>query len=520
MLPTLGLVFLAIVVVLEDDGLRTSSESNWPFTRIVMWVGFAAACLYVARRRRPHSAALVDGDRALRVALPVMLVIAVVATPVTAGSSLWNTTLLLLGVLSVILNLGISAAIGILVTLTVKGLEATRDRGKRVSAFIGERKRMLLAIVGAKLLGILLVWALRRTLVPDEPVLDLSLATCVMATIAAAIVVVLLVIDSHVRLSRSDHEVVSRFSGIVVGGALSCGFAAALLIGVGTSAIATRPLSLIGAALLLALAVALSGVRRWPARVTAYAILVVAGAVVAVTWAARPTSALPMFDGGDESMARLVTTGGVVALLAVVVALIWIVVASIMSRRFGWITYVATVVVWVVIQFIWSAVAPFDLMTFDLALTLFLGVAAMLLVTGAQDVVDGFEIVVVAVTTFLLIEVPMVTELLPEWVQLVLLSIAVLGPGLAVIWKALAAMGEPATQRGAVARIALTTAVYFQLSVGVWLGRVDIAKAVDLVTDFAQYTLVIPLLLLMVAAHNPARASRRGGVSRRVSKVG
>ena len=340
LLPTAGLILLAICVVLMDDGLRTSQEAGWPYIRIFTWVSLGTACLYVLRPRRAHMDGLVDADRALRVALPAMLVIAIAATPVTAGLSPWYVSLLLLGVFSVVMDLGISAIIGILFALTVKGLEATRDRGKLVSARVGTNRRTLLAVIGVKLVALLLIWAAWHAKAPGDTVLDLSLPSCVMATAAAAIVVILFAIDGHVRLSTSDHEVVSRYSGIVLGGALSFGFSAALLIGLAASAIPTRPMSLIGAALLLALAVWLARARRLGAVVAAYVTVMVAGAVSAIALASRPVVAYPVFDGGDESMQILRGAAIGIAIIGVGIAVIWILVACIVSRRFGWLVYV------------------------------------------------------------------------------------------------------------------------------------------------------------------------------------
>jgi hypothetical protein len=518
-LPTTGLVLLAICVVLVDDGLRTAQDSNWPYTRLVMWVSLAVACLYVARPRRPRSEGLVDADRALRVVVPAMLVVVIVATPVTTGSSFWDITLLLLGVLSTISNLGISALIGILVTLTVKGLETTQARGKLISAYFGQRQRTLVAIVGAKLLGIFAIWFAYRTLSPGDAVLELSLASWIMAFIAAAVAVALFAVDGHVQLSTSDHDVISRYSGIVLGAALTLGFSAALVIGVMGSAVPTRPWGLIGASLLMGSAVVLARFRSWPAAAVAYVVAISLGAASAILLSGRRVFALPIFDGSDDSMSVLTGIGAGVAMLATAIAVIWIIVACIVSRRFGWLVYLATVLVWATIQTVWSVVAPFDLMTFDLALTLLLGVAVVLLIVGAQRAVDAFEIVVVAVTTFLLIEVPLISDLLPPAVQSVLLLAAVLTPGVAVIWNELATLSDPPPHRGALVRITLTTAVYCQLSVGVWLGSVDIARAVALVTDFAQQTLMVPLLLLLVAAHHSVRAHGEPSTSTRTGTV-
>ena len=77
-----------------------------------------------------------------------------------------------------------------------------------------------------------------------------------------------------------------------------------------------------------------------------------------------------------------------------------------------------------------------------------------------------------------------------------------------MIWKELAALNDPSSQRTGLWRIALTALVYCQFSVALWLGNIDLATVIDAVTGLAQYVLMVPLLLLLVAAHNPARAQR------------
>src|SRR4029453_1602530 len=83
----------------------------------------------------------------------------------------------------------------------------------------------------------------------------------------------------------------------------------------------------------------------------------------------------------------------------------------------------------------------------DLALTLLLLIAAVAWMHGRQHLVDGFEIVVTVVVLSMLIELPIVLDMLPALAQRGVLLAALLTPAIASIWKHLRSLDPELTGR-------------------------------------------------------------------------
>lgn len=503
-LPTTGLLMMATWVVFMDDNLRTREDAVWPFTRTAMWAFLAIAAIYVWRPPVTASNRLLNVDLALKVVLPGSLVVAALALPTTAGLSPWYVTLMLIPVLSVLMNIGIAVIPGISVAFTVKALEVTRDRGRTVAEFIGTRKSLLLWLVAAKLAVLTISWFTYRVLSPHEA--TLALTDFLTAFIAAAIAAVLMAVNARVSLSLPQHSAASRYTGVVLGGVLVFGFGLAMLLGVTSAAIVTRPWTLAGICLLLALGVATRRIRhrRWVA--LAYLGVTVLATVLAIELASRPAGLSTQFHA-DDRMESIRAAGAHLAVLALGLVMVWIIVSSIRSRQFGWLIYLGTVVLWLVVQSISRATGFSEVWVFDLMLTVVLAAAAVLFVVGFQRSIDSFEIVVALVGTLLLIEVPMITQFQPDLVAIPLAMLGVLSPGVALMVKAVTDIGEPALRSRGVMYLALTASVYTQLSAAVWLADLDVAQFADVITAFAQSALTIPLLLLLVAAYQRQAAT-------------
>ncbi|KGI66760.1 hypothetical protein EU78_03945 [Mycolicibacterium rufum] len=498
-LPATGLLMLTICVAFIDDGLRTRTDSVWPLTRAAMWAFLGIAAVYVCRITRTPLDRVIDTERALSVILPGLLVVAAIALPMTAGLSPWYVTVMLVPAFSVLANIGIPAVAGISVALTINALEVTRDRGTWVSDVIGARKPLVLWLVAAKSVLLIASWFIYRAFTTD-PVATLSIPDLLSALIAAAIAVVLLVINGRISIALPRHEAASRYSGVILGGALAVGFGSAMLLGSVAAQMVTRPWTLAGVCFLLALCLPTRRIRHPGGIAFAYLGIAVVGFLLAVVFAARPVPTSTRFDA-DARMDAILTAGETLAVVALAAATVWIIVASIRARRFGWLVYLGTVVVWIVVQSVSRATGFSEIWTFDVMLTGLLGVATVLLLLGLQRSIDGFEIVVVLVGTTLLIEVPMMAQFLPDRIAVPLAVIGVLSPGVALVGKALADMTEPAAQRRAVLQLATTALVYSLLSAGVWVNDLDVTQFTDLITAFATSALAIPILLLLIAAH-------------------
>jgi hypothetical protein len=101
----------------------------------------------------------------------------------------------------------------------------------------------------------------------------------------------------------------------------------------------------------------------------------------------------------------------------------------------------------------------------DLPLTLLLLIAAVAWMRGVQHLVDGFDIIV---TVVVLIELPMVLDMLPEPAQRGLLIAALLAPAIASIWKHLSGLDPQLPGRPALRALAVTCLGYATLAGLVW----------------------------------------------------
>lgn len=115
------------------------------------------------------------------------------------------------------------------------------------------------------------------------------------------------------------------------------------------------------------------------------------------------------------SLAPLVVLAILIGTAGLVVGVLAVIVLIVAKRRLAWLVCLAAVAMWVVLfQVLKPRWAP-DMTTLDLdlMLTLLLTVAAVVLARGMQREVDAFEITVTMAVTFLVIELPMVSGLMP-----------------------------------------------------------------------------------------------------------
>jgi hypothetical protein len=173
-------------------------------------------------------------------------------------------------------------------------------------------------------------------------------------------------------------------------------------------------------------------------------------------------------------------------------------------RRFGWAAFIGAMLVWIIVIEIWGDFAtPVSFVTFDLLLTVLLGIAAVAFVTGVQSAIDGYEIVAVIAVTSILIEFGRLTDLIPKAFSAWPFILAVVGPGVAVIWKQTAALVDKQNQRRAVQTLSITALLYCQLAAAIGMSTVKLSDSLDALSSGGLGYLSIPLLLLLVAAHNP-----------------
>lgn len=504
-LPLAGLFAVVISVIAVDrDVVRNYAGTG---TWLAMWLSLAVACVYVLRRgnRSPHG--VLDPDRATRVVLPAVLLAAVSALPLAFGRQV-DVTLQLLTPAILITAIATGPLLfGVLFAGIVGGLQATKDRGERLARAVERHTGVVMLLVIGKLAAIAIVWTLWHFLPhksADGSALTWSLPSWLAAATAAGIVILLFVINGHIRLSVWDHPAVTRVSGLLVGGAIGVAFGTGFVIAISGVFGPARPFIFLGLGALVTLGFLSRRAQRTRGRTAAY--LAAAGIAVATALALTPLSTMAASPPiGKAVTDPLEVVMRAIMLLALIAAAVWLFVSAITRRRFGWLTYAFTVFAWMVVVSVWHSVAPpVQLMNFDLALTVLLGVAAGLYALGIQRAIDGLEIVVAIVVTFFLIEGPMIVAVLPEALQVLPILAVFVGPGIASIWHDARAFEDPDEQRRAMIRLATTTLFYYSL-MATALANQNVAAVVNDLEQWALSFLSIPLVLLLVAAREPLR---------------
>lgn len=509
LLPTAGLVLVAFSILAMNEDQRTSPRPEWALIRTVVWAALGVACVYVLRPTPRSSPGFIDADRARRVIVPAILWIMVLGVTKAMGVYAMGISALLMLPVVVLALVGVAVAIGVTVSAAVAALEGTRRRGQALAQYVGRNTPLIFYIVLAKLIALAAVWAIYRVLRPDERVIVPTQPTILMAAIAAMVAIVLFVVNSRVRLLAADHTQVARYAGLLVGGALGVGLGVVVTIAMMATIVTVRWASIIGVAVLIAFGLLHALVQNRTLIILGYPVAVALGVTIATVLGNGRRIGKPVVDPASESTMQLLTAfAALVGVLVFIAAAVSIVVLAISRRRFGWLTYVITVVIWNVIVSCWNSVAPVEFMNFDLALTLMLGVAGVLLVLGIQRVIDGYEIAVGVVVTFLLIEGPMLMDLLPERLALLPVLLAVVGPGFAILWTESAGLRDAYRRRHAMVRLATTSLVYCGIAAVFWQIEFDMSDYLDRISQFALSVLSIPLLLILVAAHQPTRRQR------------
>ncbi len=351
------------------------------------------------------------------------------------------------------------------------------------------------------------LWRLRTDDSTDVPALTWSLSGWLAAAAAAAIVVGLLAINGYINISVSNHPVVTRYSGLLVGCAVGIAVGTALVFGIGGAFGPVRPRVFLGVIALVALGALAGRLRNPKARVAGYLSALTLAAII--TFGLTPLTSLAASPAmGNDVTDPAVVLAKLIFLPALIFAAVWLIVSAIRRRQSGWLTYLLTVVAWMVVITVWDSVAPpVQLMNFDAVLTVLLAIAAGLYALGLQRAIDRLEIVVATVVTFLLIEGPMIVALLREPLQILPILLAILGVGAASVWQDARFFPDQDEQRRAMIRLGTTTLFYYVLMAAAFAIDIDV---VALVNGLEQWTLSffsIPLALLLVAARPRAEAA-------------
>jgi hypothetical protein len=503
LLPFAGLVVLTYsVVLLQPAAVGEVMRTPVAVPAIALWLVFAVACVFVSRRVARSTSGLFDVQRTANVALPAVLILAMLVGAMAVGrspdvaASLLMPTLVLAGFAAIAVLPAVSAE------SAVKGLDAVRNRGERAVRFARRRPWLVAATAVFKLLVIVAVWGVYHLRRPPGEVLGSTVSAWVLASATAVFVIVLFVLDRRFGLAAADHPVVSRTSGLLLGGSLGVLIAVACIVGT-LGVVVRQPLPLIGVAVLLTLSAATGGLRNRRARLATYAVSAVLATFAAILFTRAHSAGGSAFS---PTMLNIPVVGSVLA-VGLATGIVCMVVRIRRTRRFTWLVYIAAVLIWVVILALWPLVAkPMTMMNIDLVLTLFMILAAVLLAFGVQREIDAFEITVTLAATFILIELPLIAALLPypETLKLSIAAVAVLTPGLAALWAGTKMLAEPSDQRAGMSRLAVSSLLYYLLLALAWAVDMDVPDLMNKLAGVALTFLTVPLVLLLVAAGESA----------------
>ena len=472
--------------------------------RALLWLALAAALLVAPRRPSPNPPqTAADLDRLRRLVLPTLLLVALIVLLLLISRSLVAVLAFVRPGLTVVALAALVAVPAILVSAALAGLADTQAYGVRLSALIERRPRLVVLVLLAKLVLITLVWLLGRWGPPNVALLKPTAAAWIGSLLVAGIVLILLGAERRLGLSIGDHPRVARLSGWLV--ALTLGIVAflALLLGV-VPRLSQQPWTIVGLGTVGLMAGLTHGTAEgWRRRVRCGAAMTVAVLLSLLVPRSVPIG-LPTFlvNGTLINLHNLIVllSIGLLVGIAVLLAL------AVKTRQVRLGVYLIAVALWVAVLVTLSRVVPgTTALNIDLALTLLLLIAAVAWMRGGQQLVDSFEIVVTAVVLAVLIELPMVLDMLPALSQRVVLLAALLTPAIASIWKHLSGLDPELAGRSALRALAATCLGYATLAGLVWTIGISGGDVINNLSTQLLNFLSVPIALLLVAAGSAAR---------------
>ena len=490
-----------VLVLLLDLPAGATSPGAAPALRAVLWLGFGVGALLLLRSPVPltHPVGPVDVGRAGRVAFTGAVLLVVVG--LSLGGEPRPAQAVVQAMAPVVL--GAFAALVIVPTAlvhgSVAGLTESRARGETVLRRTREVPRFVVVVVVAKLGAVVAVGLLARWLRPDAYLVANSLPVWIGALVAAALMLGLLVLDRRLIVGASDHAVVARVAGALV--AVPLGALVGVILGAIAVALAwQRPWVLPG---LVGLPVLAWCLRHSTGRVRVLAY--VAGALTAIGWSFVVGWAGTRIGAAVDLTQPVMNLATIAALLGavVVVVLMGVVVVALVTRRRRMLVHLGAVALWVgclsVLPLVGGTPTTVNL---DVALGVLLLGASVVWAVRGRSAIDGYEIVVAAVLTTALLEIPVVLRLLPDGLQGWLLVLTLSAPAIATLWTALATVSDPGHTRTALRSVGMTCLAYSTLAALVWVLGSQGGDLVDALSSVVFGFLAVPLGMVLVAARS------------------
>ena len=487
-----GELLVAIVVDVPAGPLGTADRIA---VRAVLWAALAFVFALVARRPRPAATHL-----AVLLVPPAALVLAAVLACALGASFVPGVALLT--------NPLIVSAIGALVVVpavlvgsAVQGLQDTRDRGLRLARLIERRPRIVLVVLGTNLLALVLLVVVTSWASPRQVLLRPDARAWAAAAVIALVLVGTLTLDRRIGLDSDDHDAAGTLLTLVV----AVPIAVVVLLATGLAAVSlllNRPAILAGLVVLPCCVLVLRRRRLRPRLQTTLAVVV--GALLSSVALVR-VRALPA--GARITRWEVGAVGGHgVALLAVLggLAFVGAVLTAVLVGRARLLVYLGAVGLWTALVAgvdVWAGGG--SLINIDLVLTLLLSVLAVLWITGRQQEVDGFEVVLTVVVTATLWLAPLVVSLAPSRLAPWLVVVALALPGLTAVWDRWKQLRRQ--EPGAGTDLARWCLSYALLAALVWLTGGSVASLPDSVSTALLAYVLLPLAMLLVVLSSAGR---------------
>jgi hypothetical protein len=249
-----ALTILFALVAVDAPAFTGIGRAPEATVRALLWLALAAALLVAPRRPSPDPpVTAADSDRLRRLALPTVLLVALIVLMLLISQSLVAVLAFALPGLTVVALAALVVVPAILVSATLAGLADTQAHGVRLSARIEREPRLVLLVLLAKLVLITLVWLLGRWGSPNGALLNPTAAAWIGSLLVAGIVLILLCVEGRLSLSTGDHPRVAWLSGWLVAVPLGIAAFLGLLLGV-LPRLSHRPWTIIGLATLAVMA--------------------------------------------------------------------------------------------------------------------------------------------------------------------------------------------------------------------------------------------------------------------------
>lgn len=451
-----GIAGLAVVLIVVLPQVQQALPRAGGVLGLLLWVGLGCAT-FTVHRLGAHGSTPAERRAAILVTLLApsgLLLSAVAVVWVLSGPGL--AVWVLLPPLAAHSFGAICIVPALLIRGGILGLEKVRDRSAVTADHLRDRPTRVLWLLAAKIAVLLLAavaiprWSPGATLISAQPLSWLG------ASVAAALVMLLLWFDHRPWPVAPDLHTIARSAALLIGIPLGGLVGVALVIAM-ANPVRAAPWQAAGVLVVTAAtwlpARRFRSIRPAAAWATAALLGLVAGATTGRAAPSAPPQAVP---------AGTLTLAVVVAITASVLglAMLALVVIAVRRRRARLLLYLLAVIVWIALNLGFTAWTPGVLaLDIDLSLSVLLILGVVAYSRGLTRRIDPAEAAALCVVVFLAMDLPVLLRFTPNgWATAVLVLTFAGSLGLA-FWSELPSLGRRGHDHHAIQTLALTSFV-------------------------------------------------------------